>query len=240
MEVKKNKEIDMNDTRFTYTLNGILFAAGLSLASFSYKTIIPGEGIEEVEQEKAEIPTEAPTKKKPDEPEPEPLKVVTAAVVVPQINVAAAITEDSKAVDNTGNVDDKIKIGEQSSATAGSETKPVDPIPEDAKIVEEEVIELPEIDPEFSGGTVNGWLSKNLIYPPIAQENNEEGTATVGFVVEKDGKLSNVKILRTSGSDELDQEAVSTVRRMPSWKAGENGGKKVRSKFQVKVAFKLQ
>jgi periplasmic protein TonB len=238
MEVKKNKEIDMNDTRYTYILNGILFAAGLSLASFSYKTVVAGEGIEVAEEVKMETKTEEVVKKK-DEPKPvEEIKAVSA-VVVPQINVAAAITEDSKTVDNTGKVNDNITIGEQSGNQSGDNIIPVDPPKGDITIVEEPIVEIAEVDPEFSGGSVNAWLSRNLVYPQMSIENNEEGTALVGFVVEKDGKLSNVKIFRSSGSDDLDQEAIQTVRRMPAWKAGENGGKPVRSKFQVKVAFKL-
>ena len=66
-----------------------------------------------------------------------------------------------------------------------------------------------------------------------------QGRATVQFVVEKDGSITNVKILR--GIDpELNKEAVRVISAMPKWKPGEQRGKPVRCKFTVPVMFKLQ
>ena len=95
--------------------------------------------------------------------------------------------------------------------------------------------------PEFPGGqaAMMKWLSKNINYPPIAAENNIQGRVMVSFVVEPNGSISNVKIVR--GVDpNLDKEAMRVVGKMPKWKPGMQTGKPVRARFTLPVQFRLQ
>ena len=88
-------------------------------------------------------------------------------------------------------------------------------------------------------GDINKWLGKNVKYPVIAQENNIQGRVTVQFVIERDGSITDVKVLR--GVDpSLDKEAVRVVKSMPKWKPGKQRGKPVRVSYTVPINFRLQ
>lgn len=107
---------------------------------------------------------------------------------------------------------------------------------------EEEIFEIVEETPQFPNGGMVGlmqYLGKNIKYPTVAQETGTQGRVTIQFVVNKDGSIVDVKVLR--GVDPyLDKEAVRVVSSMPKWKPGKQRGKPVRCKFTVPVTFKLQ
>lgn len=97
-----------------------------------------------------------------------------------------------------------------------------------------------EVMPEYPGGqkALFAYLSENIRYPQIAKENKIEGRVIVGFVVEKDGSISNVEVVR-SVDPSLDKEALRVIKSMPRWKPGKIRGKPVRVKYRVPVNFKL-
>ncbi len=107
---------------------------------------------------------------------------------------------------------------------------------------EQTIFEVVEQMPEFPNGGMAGlmqYLSKNIKYPTIAQENGTQGRVTVQFVVNKDGSIVDAKVLR--GVDPyLDKEAVRVIMGMPKWKPGMQRGKPVRVKYTVPVMFRLQ
>ena len=92
---------------------------------------------------------------------------------------------------------------------------------------------------EFPGGqsALMKWLSKNIRYPEAAYRNRIQGVVTVKFVIEKDGSVSGVSVLKGVDKD-LDAEAVRVVKRMPKWKPAWDG-KPVRSYFTLPITFKL-
>lgn len=96
--------------------------------------------------------------------------------------------------------------------------------------------------PEFPGGqdALVEFLSANVKYPKIAQENRIQGRVIVQFVVAKDGKIENVEVVRTGGDPSLDREAVRVIKAMPRWQPGKQRGKLVRVKYTVPVNFRLQ
>jgi len=97
-----------------------------------------------------------------------------------------------------------------------------------------------ESEPEFPGGEEKRiqFLRDNLNYPQIARDNNIQGTVYVTFVVTKDGKISDVKVLRGI-SKECDEEAVRVIKLMPKWKPGEQMGKPVNVLFNMPIKFSL-
>ena len=103
------------------------------------------------------------------------------------------------------------------------------------------VFEVVEQMPEFPDGGMPGlmqFLSKNIRYPVNAQKNGTQGRVTVQFIVNVDGSISHIGILR--GADpELDGEAVRVISTMPNWKPGMQKGKAVRVKYTVPVMFRL-
>ena len=114
--------------------------------------------------------------------------------------------------------------------------------PEPPKHVEEEkVFDVVEQMPMFPGGQgeLLKWLSSNVKYPVVAQENGVQGRVVVSFVVERDGSITDVKVVR-SVDPSLDKEAVRVVSSMPKWTPGKQNGSAVRVKYNVPVAFRLQ
>ena len=114
--------------------------------------------------------------------------------------------------------------------------------PEPPKHEEEnKVFDIVEQQPLFPGGptALMKYLSDNTKYPVVAQENGVQGRVTVQFVVEKDGSISDVHVLR--GVDpSLDKEAVRVVKSMPRWTPGKQNGITVRVNYRVPVLFRLQ
>lgn len=99
-----------------------------------------------------------------------------------------------------------------------------------------------EVAPTFEGGDANSflaWVNKNIKYPNSAVENNEQGRVVVNFVVGKDGKISNVKVLR-GVSEALDAEAVRVVSSAPAWTPASNKGKAVAVSYSLPVTFNLK
>ena len=115
--------------------------------------------------------------------------------------------------------------------------------PEPPKHVVEEtkIFTVVEQMPMVPGGdgALMGYLRDNIHYPTVAAENGVQGRVVVGFVVERDGSITDVNILR--GVDpSLDREAMRVVKSMPKWTPGKQNGSAVRVKYQVPVSFRLQ
>jgi len=83
------------------------------------------------------------------------------------------------------------------------------------------------------------YLAKNIRYPAVAKENNIQGKVFLTFVVEKDGAITDVKVLRGLGSG-CDEEAMRVLRAAPKWKPGIQNGRPVRVQYQVPISFALQ
>lgn len=105
---------------------------------------------------------------------------------------------------------------------------------------DEEIYQVVENDPEFENGMegLYQYLATNIVYPSDAREEKVSGKVLVSFVIEKDGSVSNVKVLR-SPDERLSREAERVVKAMPKWKPGRQGGKKVRVQYALPIQFKL-
>ena len=95
--------------------------------------------------------------------------------------------------------------------------------------------------PEFEGGEARLWeyLGENLDYPDMAREAGQEGVVYMQFVIEADGKITEVEVVR-GVSYLLDNEAMQVISRMPNWTPGEQNGRKVRVKFYIPIRFRLK
>ena len=103
------------------------------------------------------------------------------------------------------------------------------------------VFDSSEIHPSFPGGmqAQMTFLANNIVYPEIAKEQGVQGTVFVSFIVEKDGRLTHINILK-GVSSEIDKEVIRVVKKMPAWKAGTNKGEMVRVRLNMPVKFLLQ
>ena len=106
---------------------------------------------------------------------------------------------------------------------------------------EEEVFTMVEQMPQFPGGNTEllKYISKNVRYPAIAQENGIEGRVIVRFVVEKDGTIGEVQVVKGVDAS-LDKEAVRVVKTLPQWVPGKQNGRSVRVWFTLPVTFRLE
>ena len=105
----------------------------------------------------------------------------------------------------------------------------------------DEVFKVVEVDPEFPGGeeALYKYLAENIKYPVMAKNNKVEGRVYITFVIEKDGNVSDAKVLR-SDNEELNAEALRVINAMPKWKPGMQQGVPVRVQYNIPITFKLR
>ena len=106
---------------------------------------------------------------------------------------------------------------------------------------EEPIARFVEIAPDFPGGmqALYEFLKENTKYPPVLSETHIQGTTQIKFVVKKDGAIDSVMVLRSSGSEILDNEAVRVVKLMPNWIPGKVAGKPVATYYYLPIKFPL-
>ena len=109
------------------------------------------------------------------------------------------------------------------------------------KAASNKVYEKAEVMPEYPGGdqAMMNFVAKNVVYPQEARDKEISGRVMVGFIVEKDGSISDVKVVKSIGGG-CDEEAVRVVKAMPKWKPGKEKGKPVRVSYMMPFTFKLQ
>jgi protein TonB len=97
-----------------------------------------------------------------------------------------------------------------------------------------------EQEPKFPGGedAFIRYLGKNIRYPAVAKENNTQGKVFMSFVVEKDGSLTDIKVVRGIGGG-CDEEATRVLRQSPKWTPGVQNGRKVRVAYTIPISFTL-
>ena len=118
---------------------------------------------------------------------------------------------------------------------------------QEIEIKEEEVIDdqpflIVETMPKFQGGDLNTfrkWVQENVKFPTIALENGISGRVTLTFVIEKDGRLTNIQVLQTPDRS-LSEEAVRVLNKSPKWTPGKQRNQVVRVKYTLPVEFRMQ
>ena len=228
MEIKKSPKADLESKKSTWLLVGYVIVLAFMVVAFEWTKrdikIDTSQAITDVFFEEEIIPiTEQPEQVTPPPPE------------APAIAETLTIVEDDADVEETA-------IVSSAELNQAVEIKYVPVAVEEEEPEEQTIFEVVEQMPEFPNGGMAGlmqYLSKNIKYPTIAQENGTQGRVTVQFVVNKDGSIVDAKVLR--GVDPyLDKEAVRVIMGMPKWKPGMQRGKPVRVKYTVPVMFRLQ
>jgi protein TonB len=204
-----------------------------------------------VELSKLEQPKKAEVKQKQVKVEPE--KVVEQ--VKSSIKFTAPVIKKDSEVKPEDELKTQDQIMETKTAIGSFDVKGNDDVngevlkakeviaqPEPPKHEEEsKVFDVVEQMPSFPGG--NGalleYLATHVKYPVVAQENGVQGRVIVSFVVERDGSITDVRVVR-SVDPSLDREAARVVSSMPRWTPGKQNGSAVRVKYNVPVMFKLQ
>ena len=187
----------------------------------------------------------------------EPVKVEMEQKVVEKVKSSVKFTAPEIKKDDEVKPEDEIKSQDDLSKTntaigtfdvkgndeAEGEVLKAKEVVVDEKPKEEEtkVFDVVEEMPQFPGGpsALFEYLSKNIKYPVVAEENGIQGRVIATFVVERDGSISDVKVIK-SVDPSLDKEAIRVLKSMPKWIPGKQNGSAVRVKYTVPVTFRLQ
>ena len=229
MEIKKSDKANLENKKLLFFEIGMIVALAIVWIAFewttretNYDTLV--DTTEMIEEE--EIINVDPTTPPPPHAAPE------IPVLSDKIDI----------VDDDIEVEDMI-INTEDDNTVGVEVKDYVAQVEE-EVVEEEAIpfQLVEKAPSFMGGGPNEftkWVNQRLVYPEIAKENGVQGRVTLQFTVEKDGSVTNVKVLRGVDSS-LDREAVRVVSSSPKWTPGRQRDRAVKVTYTFPVIFQLR
>lgn len=244
----RNKEYGAYMIRKNYDKRMLIIFAGLCLfvgAAFASLKISQMESGDKKEEDKinqtqvkvkiAPVEIVIPPPVVPPPPKLEKLVAFLPPVVVDEVVDSPPITQDDldkgkiSTIDQDGDEDVETGIGPQEEA------------PKEVEHVEE-IVAFVDEDPTYPGGmgAFQAFLVDNIRFPETAIEMGISGKCLVGFVVNKNGEVSDVRTLRgVTGCPECDREAERVVRLMPRWTPGKVGGKPVKSRYQVPVNYKL-
>lgn len=229
LEVKKSAEANLETNKTTWLLLGYVMVLASLFVAFEWTASEHKETGKIITQqlvleEEIIVPITLPEK-----------KVVPPPAAAKQITEILEIVEDDAEIEETEimSVEDQGEVVE---------------INEDINIVVEEmpeeqtIYQVVEQQPEFPGGmqALMKYLKDKINYPRISRENNSQGKTYVNFVVNTDGSICDVEVMKSSGDVYLDREAVRVVEAMPKWTPGKQSGKAVRVRFTLPVTFRLQ
>lgn len=227
-EVKKTPKANLERHRGTYILMGLVL--GVSILFFAFEWSTETRKLDEnvivqdvLAEEEIEITRRDPTPPPPPPP-PEPETPEIIEVVEERVETRMEIKSED----------------DQSQRQTEVYIPPPPPKPKQEEVTEE-IFVVVEEQPEFPGGqaAMMKFLSDNIKYPVIAQENGIQGRVICNFVVERDGSITDVQVVR--GVDpSLDKEAVRVIQQMPRWTPGKQRGQAVRVRFTLPVVFRLQ
>ena len=229
MEIKKTPKADLENKKSTWMLAGYVIVLAFMFVAFEWT------------KRDIKIDTSQAVANIVFEEEIIPITEQQEQVAPPPPVAPPPVAENLTIVDNEADVEET-DIASTEDVGQAVEIKYVAPTVEEEEPEEQTIFEVVEQMPEFPNGGMAGlmqFLSKNIKYPTIAQENGTQGRVVVQFVVNKDGSIVDATVLR--GVDPyLDKEAIRVINSMPKWKPGMQRGKPVRVKYTVPVMFRLQ
>ena len=225
MEIKKSPKADLQNKRGLLLEVGLALALIFVIAAFAYT---PKEHrIEQVDLNYGPVEEEITEITRQDQKPPEPPKKVEMKVIADLLQV---VTNDTK-------ITTEVDFAEFSDDTEILQQVEVveETIEDDAPFVTAETM------PTFQGGDLNtfrNWVQSNVKFPQIALENGISGRVILSFVIERDGRLTNIKVLRTPDRS-LSEEAVRVLSQSPKWTPGKQRNQVVRVSYTLPVEFRV-
>ena len=230
MEIKKSPQANLENKRVLFIEIGLIVALIVILAAFEYKTydknvsMITAEVQQVIEEEQIPITMETP---------PPP----------PEMPQAPVLSDAIEIVDDDITIEEDIIINTEDDANFAVEIRDYITYTEEEVVEEEEIpLAIVEEKPSFMGGdenTFTKWVFDRIVYPEVAKENGLQGRVVLSFIVDADGYVKNVTVLR-SVDPSIDKEAVRVVSSSPRWKPGRQRDKAVRVRYNFPVLFQLR
>lgn len=223
-DTKKSEKADLESKKVIFVEIGLIIALAVTLLAFEWKSYekleltLGNVAVDDTPEEMVEI-----TQQNQPPPPPEPPQQTTIIQIV----------------ENDVDIEDDIDI----DVEADQETEVqnyVPPVMDEEEEEEQQIFTVVESMPSFPGGEAARikYLAENIKYPQMARESGIQGRVFVTFVVEKDGSVTDVKVLRGIGGG-CDEEAIRVIENMPKWNPGKQRGKPVRVQFNMPILFKL-
>jgi len=244
MEIKKAKTADLESKRTMWFLLGVVLVLSIIFVSLEYTSHDGDEDFDidvfddlnrDVElvsikkrQEDDFIPLMAPKPKRKESPTK--INVVDNPVPTHEnVQLPESTIEQEGADNSCGGIADEDDEQAQTFSLVGMDNKDN---PLNFRVVEDL--------PQFPGGAVElmKWLTKNLRYPSTAQRQKAQGKVVVQFIINTDGAVSNLKVVKSLNAD-CDREALRVMRMMPRWKPGVKNDKPCRTMVCIPIIFKL-
>ena len=226
MDVKKSPKASLEDKKMLFVMMGLVMVLSLLYIGFEWTdkeiTVYAATDTSLLAEEEIEV---VQTAQELPPPPPPPAPEIVEILNVVEDNVEVASVE-------INTEDDKNKVVVVSAPVTSA------PIEEEDVNV---VFQVVEKMPSFPGGdaALFKFLNENVKYPVIAQENGVQGRVICQFVVNRDGSIVDVEVVRSVDAS-LDKEAIRVIKSMPKWSPGQQRGKPVRVKYTLPVNFKLQ
>ncbi len=220
---KKAPKADLESKKTIFIEIGLVIALAVVLFAFEWKSYEKTE-LNLASMVADDTPEEMVEITQHEKPPPPPTP--------PQQTTIIEIVEDDV------EIEDDIEIDVE--ADQETEMEEYIPVEEEEEAEEAQIFTVVESMPGFPGGESARikYLNENIKYPQMARESGIQGRVFVTFVVEKDGKVTDVRVLRGIGGG-CDEEAVRVIKNMPNWNAGKQRGKPVRVQFNMPILFKL-
>lgn len=222
METKKSHDKNVERLRIPLTFSGLLFTAGMVLASFTYNTPFD-EILDDVDASASNNVNYQ--QEEQNKPKDEPEQLDEPEYMAPPVEVIV--------------IDSSLHTTPTSTTTVTPPT--IGRVVVNERVVKAEPILFPDVEAKFPGGTVEmqRWIANNVVYPEISIEIEDQGKVYLTFVVEEDGEITSIAV--TKGvSKELDREAKRVASQMPKWIPGEVAGKRVRTRCNLPIVFTLK
>jgi len=224
MEAKKTSRADLQNRRVLFLEIGLIVALAVVVLAFNWgqKEVVVEKMVENIAAAEEEVIINTEQEQRQPEVKPQPVQAISDFIEV--VRNDTQITTEM----NFSDFNEEVVI-------------------EVPKVVEEVVDDVPVYNPDEApvppGGDINtfrNWLmTKALVYPRTAIENNITGTVTLRFVVERDGSVSGIESLG-SPDKSLTDEAIRALKTSPKWQPGKSRNRPVRSFFILPVVFKLE
>ena len=237
MEAIKTVNEELRSQKSTSLLIGYVVVLAAMFVAFEYTTrdvVVKEEGkiYESVVLEEDMIPIT----QQQEIVAPPPAAAPKVAEIINIVDNETELPEEE--IETSEEVNQAITTVVGTGAPSAVATGPVGPIVEE--VDDDRVYDVVEENASFPGGDEEcmKWLRKNIRYPSICQEQGVQGRVIVAFVVNRDGSIVDVKVVR-SPDENLSEEAIRVVKLMPKWKPARQGNKTVRSRFNLPVMFRL-
>ena len=226
MEEKKSPKANLENKKLMFVQIGLIISLAIAWGVFEVKSYDKPK-FAEFERTAEDIQEEMVEITKQEQPKPQPVEI-------PKQTTQLTIVEDDVEVEDNLDINADVALDE-----VIEEYVAPDIIEDDVE--EAEVFTIVEEMPDFPGGVakLQEYLVKNIKYPQMARESGIQGRVFVSFVVEPDGSVSNVAVMRSLGGG-CDEEAMRVVKAMPKWKPGKQRGKAVRVSYILPVNFQLK